>query len=84
MEQYTGVASSLLAFYLAGAPAINGEARREILPLGQPLFEQATPPAPTPLVVARQGWQCREEMSRCARQSEGPPAQRRSVSRRLA
>ena len=58
MEQYTGVASSLLAFYLAGALAINGEARREILPLGQPLFEQATLPAPTPL-VRRSSWRGR-------------------------
>jgi hypothetical protein len=67
VEQYTGVASSLLAFNTAGAMAIKGEARREILPLGQALFQQTTPPALTPAGVERPGWPRGEEMSRGVR-----------------
>jgi hypothetical protein len=53
MEQDTGVASSLLAFNMAGAMAIKGEARREILP-----------PALAPTVAERLGWLGGEEVSR--------------------
>jgi succinate-acetate transporter protein len=54
---WAGIASSLLAFYTAIVMVVNSEARRQVLPLGKPIFRQATPPAPTPTMVERPGWQ---------------------------
>ena len=57
---WAGIASSLPAFYVAGAIVINSEARRPVLPLGRPLFQPAEPPAPTPTVAGQPEWQRRE------------------------
>jgi hypothetical protein len=57
--------------------AINGEARREILPLGQALFQQASLPIPPPTFVERLGWPGGGVVSRRVpgkRPSAGPPA----------
>jgi hypothetical protein len=53
---WAGIASSTIAFDTVGAMVVNGEARRQILPLGRPLLQPAAPPAPMPAVVERPGW----------------------------
>lgn len=56
---WAGIASSLIAFYMAFAIVINSEAGHIVLPLGKPLLQPTRPAVGT--VVERREWVQREQ-----------------------
>lgn len=46
---WAGIVSSLIAFYVAIAMVVNGEARHAVLPLGHALAQATSSPPPAPV-----------------------------------